>query len=573
MKNSWTSKGLLSFFLILWAGLAAAAQPAFQQDPPASAQSQEPPAGEAAQDMPAINSAEEALAIDMSQQFGEVIKALRAYQPEDALARLEASELPPSMKSFLTGWIWHQKGDYERASHYFHQVTPEDLGSDNYFANRLVELRKTADALKSFEFYETENFSFRFKKGADRVMLYFLPEVLERAYAQFSELFGYTREEKIIVELMPDHELFSYASALTRSQIETTGTIALCVENRLAVLTPRRVARGYYWPDVISHEFIHYIVTKQSYDNVPLWMHEGLAKHFEARWENNALQALEPALEHSLALAVAEDEFLTVDQMMPSFAALPTADLARQAYAQTASMMEYIAELKGEAALFRLVKTLHDTPEINDALQTTLDMDFDAFESSWRSWAKRQGYRTHGNVAEMGVSLLDGDQTPEEQLKDVEAQDKTYKKHVRLGDLLLERNRYQAALKEYAKAPSEKGAMDRQLLLRMLRCVQNLRRPNRVIELIEENTTQVENDVTMLVFKAEALIELSEHVEAEALLQRAVRVNPFNPGIYRLWLSFKGADAEPAEKEKLRAILDILTHPQKDAPESKETKS
>ncbi len=552
MKSSWINKLPALLFLALLAAGAVAHQEEASQ------------AGEAGDD---------ARAIELGRQFGDIIKTLRAYRPKLALEKIETAELPQPLADFLTGWAWHQRGSYERANQHFQKVEPGELGQDDYFSNRLEEFRKTAEELKSFAVYETDNFSFRYRKGPDEVMLHFLPDALERIYAQFSKIFGYTRDEKIIVELMPDHRLFSYASALTRRQIETTGTIALCVENRLAVLTPRRVAQGYYWPDVISHEFVHYIVTKQSYDNVPLWMHEGLAKYFEARWEFNELHPLEPGLEDSLARAVAADSFLTVDQMMPSFAALPTAELARQAYAQTASMMEYVAEIKGEDALLQIVKTLHDEPSLDEALKMAVDMDFEAFESSWRDWAKRQGYRTRDDVGSISVSLLDSDQPSEEALKDLEAKDKLEKKHMRLGDLLLERNRYRGALKEYKKVQQPGQKLDRQLVLRVLRCYESLGQPGRLIETIDEHVERADSDVTMLVYKAQAQVAMEAPAKAEALLERAVRINPFHPGIYQLWLAIESDQADQAKAEKLRKALEILLNPQKAERENKETKS
>lgn len=497
----------------------------------------------------------------INQELETIIKLLRALQPEETLQYVEDSSLPEPMKDLFRGWSFHQIGNYEQASTFFHKIDPKELEEDDYFTNRLDELKKTADELREFEVLETENFSIRYQSGPDQVMLLFLPEILERIYDRFSVMFQYKRDKKIIVELMPDHRLFSYASALSKSQIETTGTIALCVENRLVVLTPRRVALGYYWPDVISHEFVHYILTKQSADQVPLWMQEGVAKYFEARWEREDANPLEPGMENSLVQAIENDSLLKVEDMMPSFAALPTAALARQAYAQTTTMIDYLVSLRGGDIIHQIVVGLKEHQDMDLVLNAYLGKDFESFESDWRDWLKQQPLQSHDSVAEMGVSLLESD-APVEQIEELEARNQESKKHVRLGDLLLERNRYQAALKEYLKKQTPEGEkLDRQILLRMLRCYLFLERHQEMLTLLENHVENLDQDTTMLVHMARATLGLNRTAEAKGMLERATRINPFNPSIFQLLLSLDQEDLTEIERERYSRALDYLTNP------------
>ena len=549
MKSLWTNKWLLLILL------------------PCLAWAQEPEATEPADPKPSQMDME---AVEMGKRLGKVIKKLRAFQPWEAHKLLEDAKLPSGLKYLLEGWAYHQEGDYKKASRAFEKVDKDQLSGDPYFSNRFEELSKTAAELADFTVLETENFSFRYQEGPDQAMIYYLQDIMEEVYARYAKLFKYVRDEKIIVELMPDHRLFSYASALTREQIETTGTIALCVENRLVVLTPRRVLQGYYWPDVIAHEFVHYILTKQSADNVPLWMQEGVAKYFEARWEREDINPLEPSLETSLALAIKDDSLLTVDQMMPSFAALPTAQLARQAYAQTAAMIDYLCKTKTEDIVHRIVVSLREEPDMDKVMQTHLGQNFDGFESSWRAWLKTQNYQEFDHIKEMGVSLLDED-APVEKIEDLEKADQKHKKHLRLGDLLLERNRYGAALRQYEKTRDQSGKLSRQLVLRMLMCHSNLRQFQEMIDVIDNNVTDVENDVTMLVYKAEAQMGQQQNTRAEMLLERAIRINPFNPNIYQNLILLEQEAGNEMELEKLKKVMEALTSPAR--PQNKETKS
>lgn len=509
--------------------------------------------------------------MNTTKKVEKVIRILRAFQPDEALQATQNSGLPKGIRNFLTGWAYHQKGDYKQASQYLGLVSNEDLSNDSYFTNRLKELKTTADQLQSFKVHETENFSIRYQEGRDAVMLNLLPEVLESIYASYADIFDFDRgPTKIIVELMPDHELFAYASALTREQIETTGTIALCVENRLAILTPRRVAQGYYWPDVIAHEFVHFVLTRLSRDKVPLWMQEGTAKYFETRWENSGPSTLDPSLESALAQVLQSNgRLITTEEMMPSFAALPTAQLARQAYAQTTTMIDYLSKTHGESSVRALVIGLRDHKgNVDRAMKAQIGVDFKRFQTDWETWLRQQSFKSMDQVKEMGVELLDSDR-PEEQLASLEAESKLHKKHLRLGDLLLERKRYLGALKEYKKIIQPKTALNRQIVLRLVECYRNLSMHQDIVNLIEQHVPFLEEDTTMLVYQARAYVANNQGAKAEKQLDRALRINPFHPGIYHLLIDLKGETSQAGKRYK--DALSILKQPA-NAP-TKERKS
>lgn len=554
MTSSWTNR-LLAALLVFFAGIVVAQE----TEPPPQEEAETPKIQEKVLEDVGMSEEEMQLAMELGKQMETIMRQLRAYQPEQARASVEESDLPEPLQNLFRGWSEHQKGNYVKASSYFDKVEPDMFQGENYLAGRLTELKLTAEALKDFEVMETKNFSIRYSKGVDEILLFHLPDILERTYVRYSQMFDFEQEEKIIVEIMPDHQLFSYASALTKQQIETTGTIALCVENRLVVLSPRRVLMGYYWPDVIAHEYVHYILTKQSRDHAPLWMQEGVAKFFEARWERDDVNPLDPGLETAMALALREGgELLTVDQMMPSFAALPTAALARQAYAQTTTMIEFISQNHGESVVNRIVKNLGQDGDLDRVMREEVGADFDDFEAAWRDWITTQDYDVHGEKnAAKGVSLLDSDQTDEkiEELKEI---DGVARKHARLGDLLLERNRYGAALRQYQKIPRENGRYDRQVLLRLMTCHNAMGNSQDVVRLIDNNIPNLDQDTTMLVRKAQALIGMEERAQARGLLERSIRINPFYPTIYKLLLTLELTEEE---QEIYRKSLDLLTNP------------
>ena len=107
---------------------------------------------------------------------------------------------------------------------------------------------------------------------------------------------------------------------LTRDQIETSGTIALCKFRRMMLLTPRWVLRGYPWAETLAHEYTHYVLWKRNGPTVPIWLHEGVARYEEVRWTGAPGAELTPFMMDVLAEGLRTDRLVTFDEMHPSFA-------------------------------------------------------------------------------------------------------------------------------------------------------------------------------------------------------------------------------------------------------------
>ena len=109
------------------------------------------------------------------------------------------------------------------------------------------------------------------------MLIHYATKVLEKSYETLGNIFNYYPKEKILIEFYPNRESLSRISPLTVNDIATSGTVALCKYNRIMMISPGSLIRGYNWMDTLSHEYTHYILTKKSRNNLPLWMHEGIA--------------------------------------------------------------------------------------------------------------------------------------------------------------------------------------------------------------------------------------------------------------------------------------------------------
>ena len=242
---------------------------------------------------------------------------------------------------FLSARIEFLKGNYEHSWEILKRV------GNNFkeVADFKKRVNATRMASKNFVSLETEHFRLRYQEGPDEVLIHYAKEVLEKSYHAVGKILEYYPQEKVLIEIYPDRQPFSKISPLTIKDILTSGTVALCKYNRIMMISPGSLVRGYNWMDTLSHEYVHYILTKKSRNRLPLWMHEGIAKLLETRWRDDP-NYMSPIMETILSGALKNNYRVPLGDMMPSLAKLKTAKDVQLAYAEVATMMEYLLEKK-----------------------------------------------------------------------------------------------------------------------------------------------------------------------------------------------------------------------------------
>ena len=252
------------------------------------------------------------------------------------------------------------------------------------------------------------------------------------------------------MEIYPTGERFTKASGLPKEAVQTTGVVALSKWTRLLVASPRTLGRGYAWKDTIAHEYIHYMVAWRSKDKTPVWLQEGIARSHEGFWRTNDPPVMQPYQQGLLADALAHDSLVPLERMHPSMAFLSSADEAALAYAQVSTMVEHLMDVAGADAVSR---TLDEVRDGTDALQAVADIgakgDVATFMDGWRARLKKMNLVSRKLAAT--PTVLGGD-TDEFGLDPVLSQNRERAGFARIGDLLLEAKRFEAALIEYEKA-------------------------------------------------------------------------------------------------------------------------
>ncbi|MFQ5482062.1 MAG: peptidase MA family metallohydrolase, partial [Nitrospinaceae bacterium] len=372
----------------------------------------------------------------------------------DAYARQLADAYPETGDVFfLQARIEFYKGDYAESLKVLAGVDDSTA-----MVKELKHLVTRTQAITSkFVTRETDHFLIRYPGGPDELLTYYAPEVLEASYAILGEIIGHFPKEKVRIDIYPDRVPFSEVSPLTLEEILTSGTVALCKYRRIMLMSPASAVRGYNWMDTLSHEFVHYLLSSASHNNVPLWFHEGIAKYLETRWRNTPY--LSPVMKTVLASGLKNDYLIPLENMMPSLAKLKSAEDVHLAYAEVATMVEFMVQLKGETVIGGMVRSLRDGVSFDRSLETHVGMNLQAFQAAWKEHFRTKNLKSIPGLKVLRFEFKNKKRPPggEDGLQDIfsalggkQARDWTL-----LGDILQNRQFADAAIVEYSKAIQE----------------------------------------------------------------------------------------------------------------------
>ncbi|MBI5426965.1 MAG: tetratricopeptide repeat protein [Nitrospinae bacterium] len=446
----------------------------------------------------------------------------------DTLARSLVKANPDSGDAhFLDARVQFYKGNYGQAANILKTLSDSQRTVRDF--KSLVE--RTREATAGFVSEQSEHFEFRYKGGPDRVLVHYARDALERSYQVLGGLFGHFPAEKIRVEIYPDKDPFSRISPLTLKDILTSGTVALCKYNRLMMISPGSLVRGYNWMDTLSHEYTHYLLAKISHNNVPLWLNEGIAKFFESRWrgENNSM---EPIMENVLAQGLANDYFIPLESMMPSLAKLKNAEDVQLAYAQVATMVDYLVSLKGERVIADILADLGREIPFEETWEKRSGKDLAEFQKDWKDYMKQKRLNAIPGLKVLAFQFKSDRKEKDDETDYGAIDDKTARDLAFLGDVLKSRSHVKAAILEYRKAVKESPSLSPILHNKLAGTYLLAKEYDQAEALLKESLKYYPAFHTTLANLGEIYYESGKYELAGAYFESAVRTNPFNPFVH-----------------------------------------
>ena len=324
-------------------------------------------------------------------------------------------------------------------------------------ASYLALARAARDVTKGHVRSESEHFVVSHPPGKDEVLVPYLVDTLERQRDALERALGYAPPGKLTVEIVNDVKELARVTTLTEAEIRTSGTVAVCKFNKLMLLSPKALLKGYDWQDTAAHEYTHLVLTRKSRNEAPIWLQEGLAKWFEDDWRGGG-EPLSPVSAALVKDAVQKGTLVTFDEMHPSLAKLPSQERAALAYAEVVLAVEKMVQLAGPAVLGKVLDLEARGKDAKDAVATALGMPFDSFLETWKRHMVARPLPKGGDHELRKLRFKDDPKQGGAWAEWAEIPDEKARGFARLGEVMRARGRWSAARVEYGKAFERVGA-------------------------------------------------------------------------------------------------------------------
>jgi tetratricopeptide (TPR) repeat protein len=393
-------------------------------------------------------------------------------------------------------------------------------------------ITQTIHSLATLQPIDTAHFRIYLDPERDAALVPYVSEVLERSYQRLGEVFGLFPQDKIRVEIFPTPATFYPASSLSTRDIEVSGAIGICKFNKIMLLSPRNLARGYRWTDALSHEYIHYLLVHLSGNNAPIWLHEGIAKYFEDAWRLPQSTWLSRRTESLLAHALKHNSFVGFKNMDPSLVKLDTTYQVQLAYAEAASAIDFILHQLGTPGLGRVLRELEQSQEEGaaGAITRVMGLDFGQFQEQWRQFLAAKKLQEHSDVRLPRFELKEAGKLPTEDMHK-EIQSAAARMHAQLGDRLRQRGRTQAATEEYGRA-LDKDPASPYLLNKLASTLMAQGQPQKALPLLQRAQELEPDSATTYTNLGRLHLALQAYEQSRLALWEAIQINPFDPAIH-----------------------------------------
>ncbi len=490
------------------------------------------------------------------------LEALRSEDPaaaEALLAPFEPYEKASEYVRYAVGALRFHQQRYQEALELFRGAGKRDPYG-------YVDLTRAArEITKDHVRFESEHFVVTHPKGKDEVLVPYLVETLEKQRAALEKGLGWVPPGKVAVEIVADAKQLAELSTLDEESVRTTGTVAVAKFNKLMILTPRALLKGYDWLDTAAHEYTHNVVTARTGNRAPLWMQEGLAKWFEQAWRGK----YEPVTPFSAALlreAAGKKNLVTFAEMHPSFAKLPTPERAALAYAQVALAVEWLVKQRGSQALAKVTARIGEGKAWEAAMAEAAGVSWKKFQDDWTRYMGQRPLPRGGKHELEKLRFKDDPKKGTQFAEWAEIPDEESRGYARLGEIFRERGRWSSARMEYAKAYGRVGARFPILSGRYALAAVQAGAKGEAEKVLSEALAWNPDYPALNLQMSRLLFDRGNLAAARAHLTAANRVDPFDPEIHAGLARVLDGLGDTAGAERERRFTRILTGQETNPP-------
>jgi tetratricopeptide (TPR) repeat protein len=371
----------------------------------------------------------------------------------------------------------------------------------------------------------------------DEVIADALLAYVQAADRELSPLWALASTEKDVpIEIFPDLKSFADVSGLPLVRFRATGTIALTLDQRLMLLSPRNLASGYPWAVTVVHEYIHYLIREISLDHIPIWLHEGTAQVFQG-YPYDKEAKLQPSQWGLFKKKRSQNQLLDLPTLREPFPYRKDPEEAALAYIQS---LLFVNWLNDQCGVIPLIRKAEEMKNIDKALQWCTKKSMAQLNAIFIPEIMAGVKIPEGSDVEFFARDFSGKDPLE-----VESQkmDKEAKNFAVLSDRLFDQGRFQAAVVEMQKAmsrtPVAPPSWQRQLALSLQQSQQTQAADNVLRQLLE----QYPDDAAAWWLKAQGEKSAGRLSKAWQALLRAFYINPFLDGLLELKQQIRQKDS------------------------------
>lgn len=443
------------------------------------------------------------------------------------------------------------RGEYLEATRWAEQWMAAEP-TNEYAKGWKAFSEQTAWSVQDFKTYTSPHFMVRLQDERDGVLVEYALAALEKAYEVLGRDLGQRPSTRVRIEIFPDHERFHAASSLSKRDIEVAGAVGICKFDKVMLLSPRVLLRGYRWLDALVHEYVHYVIVKLSDDKAPIWIHEGVAKHEESRWRSATSLYLNPLNRTLLAEALQTGDFVTFEQMEPSLVRLETPQQVQLAYAEAASSVEFMLSRVGYPGLREIFLEMArtDSRGAKGPIEQVLGLPFATFEGEWKQFLGEKQLTPVAGVQLTQFKVVEKNERDEDRLEQEALQSAAVERDLSLGDLMRQRSRFDGAIYYYDRA--RKSRPDAPFVLNKLaRALLAAQRPQEAVPHLLHGLEVNPDYSTSHTTLGDAYRLLGEPEKARQHYEHAIQINPFDPLPHRYLAELyrQAGDTEAAQRE------------------------
>jgi len=420
-------------------------------------------------------------------------------------------------------------------------------------------VRAGEELTKDWPRVEGEHFYVLHPPGKDEILVPYLLEALEAQRAALRHDLGFAPEGKVAIEILNSPRELARLSTLTEREIKTSGTIALCKFNKLMVVSPKALVKGYDWLDTAAHEYTHFAVTRRTSNNTPIWLHEGIAKWAETRWRGKGGESLSPFSAALLRDAVKEGKLVTFAEMHPSMAKLPSQEAAALAFAEVMVAVEYLHGRGGGPLLNRVLDLVAAGKAAEAAVAEALGVSFEVFLADWKRYMAARPMPAGGARALEKLRFKGDPEHGGTHSEWSEIPDEKARSFARLGEILRERGRFGAARIEYAKAVKRVGAGIPVLADKFALAAMQSGHEAEAEAALREALRGHPQYAALHLHLARVLVQRKQWSEAKEALLRANQTDPFDPEIHAGLATVLEAQGDRGTASRERRFAQILS--------------